>query len=143
LRNDIVIIYSRGVLRPSALRHQEVWEWRESAVSTSTCPWQWQSTHQNPSKRFALAFLIGFFMLYGLRIIRNPTWRIPISPIDKGAIYVHVYLVIYAPRAYFLLHAQFTCAIRAVNIVEMRALCIPLWCCALPNSLPYFLLHFH
>ena len=21
-----------------------------SAVSTSTCPWQWRSTHQNPSK---------------------------------------------------------------------------------------------
>ena len=43
LRNAIVIIYSRGVLQPSGIRR----EWSEPAVSTSTCPWQWRSTHQN------------------------------------------------------------------------------------------------
>ena len=28
---------------PSAIRHQGVWDWSESAVSTLTCPSQWQN----------------------------------------------------------------------------------------------------
>ena len=32
----------------SAIRHQEIYEWSESAaISTSNCPWQWRSTHLN------------------------------------------------------------------------------------------------
>ena len=41
----------------SAIRHQEVWDWSESAVPTSACPLQWQTTHRTPcpylrNKRF-------------------------------------------------------------------------------------------
>ena len=38
MRNAIVIICSRGVLQPSAIRHQEVWEWSEPAVSDNLSP---------------------------------------------------------------------------------------------------------
>ena len=43
LHKAIVIIYSRGVVQPSAIRHQEVWDGSEPAVSTSACPGQWRT----------------------------------------------------------------------------------------------------
>ena len=48
---------------------------------------------------------------------------------------------VFASNLFFtsrVIYAQFTCAIRALRTVKMRALGVPWWCCALPNSLPYF-----